>query len=176
MTSYCRYARNQPQGNHHREHHDTEHGFPPTDDDDLFRRMMLEISQAGLSFDIALKKKESIYEAFNSIDTVAGFSEKDIEQLMHNQGIIRNRRKILAAITNAQKIQELQKEYGSFWNWLNKQNCTTREEWTKLFKKTFTFTGGEIVNEFMMSIGLLPGAHDQDCIVGKRIKKSRKIA
>lgn len=174
MESYCSYARNLPKGNHHRDHHDIEHGFPPKDDDDLFRRLLLEISQAGLSFDIVLKKKKGIYDAFPSVAKVARFTEKDVERLMQNSEIIRNRLKINAAIYNAKKIQEIQKAHGTFWGWLQDQQLTTREEWTNLFRKTFKFTGGEIVNEFMMSVGLLPGAHDATCMIRKTILKNRK--
>jgi len=161
MQSYCSYARKS--NNHHKHHHDTEHGTPPKNDDDLFKRLMLEISQAGLSFDTILKKKGSIYKAFPSVEKVAKFSEKEIEKLMNDPGIIRNRLKIQAAIHNAKVIRQLQKEFGSMKRWLNSHHPKNREGWTKLFKKTFKFTGGEIVNEFMMSIGYLPGAHDKDC-------------
>ena len=88
---------------------------------------------------------------------------------MSDEGIIRNKLKVNAAIVNAQKILELQKEYGSFKNWLDKHHPLTKEEWTKLFKKTFVFTGGEIVNEFLMSPGYLPGAHQQDCPIYKEV-------
>ena len=169
--TYCSFARSQDIGNVHRDHHDTEHGFPPESDDDLFRRLMLEISQAGLSFETVLKKKSSIYEAFSSIDKVSKYKEKDIERLMNNAGIIRNRLKIESAIHNAKKIQQLQKNFGSFSAWINSQSASTKDEWVKIFKKTFKFTGGEIVNEFMMSIGKLPGAHDKDCVVGKSCRK-----
>ncbi|HYD03153.1 MAG TPA: DNA-3-methyladenine glycosylase I [Alphaproteobacteria bacterium] len=166
--TYCNYARNST--GVHKIHHDTEHGFAPVDDDDLFRRLMLEISQAGLSFNIVLKKKDSIYKAFDKIDRVAKFSEKDVEKLMNNPGIVRNRLKILAAIYNAKKIQELQKKHGSFRNWIDMHHPKTREEWVKIFKQEFKFTGGEILNEFMMSIGYLPGAHDEDCYMMKKTK------
>jgi DNA-3-methyladenine glycosylase I len=78
-------------------------------------------------------------------------------------GIIRNRLKINAAIVNAQKILELKKEYGSFKGWLDAHHPKTKEEWVKIFKKTFKFIGGEIVNEFLMSTAYLPGAHTPDC-------------
>ncbi|HLP79195.1 MAG TPA: DNA-3-methyladenine glycosylase I [Acidobacteriota bacterium] len=163
MKSYCSFARSQPVGNHHRDHHDSEHGIEPENDDDLFRRLMLEISQAGLSFDIALKRKHTIYKAFPTINKVAKFTKADVDRLMQDPGIIRNKLKIEAAISNAKKIQELQKEYGSFKAWLDKNHPKSRDEWTTLFKKTFRFTGGEIINELMMSCGYLPGAHDKDC-------------
>ncbi|MCF7866420.1 DNA-3-methyladenine glycosylase I [Candidatus Woesearchaeota archaeon] len=161
MKSYCSYARNRD--DHHKEHHDTEHGVPAKDDDDLFRRLMLEISQAGLSFDTILKKKKTIHKAFPSVKKVAKYEEKEILELMQNPGIIRNKLKINAAIYNAKKIIELQKEHGSFKKWLDKQECRNKEEWVKLFKKNFKFTGGEITNEFLMSTNYLPGAHDDDC-------------
>ena len=172
MASYCAFARKDK--GHHKEHHNTEHGFPPKNDDDLFRRLMLEISQAGLSFDTILKKKKTIYSVFSSVNKVANFRKKDVERLMSNPGIIRNRLKIQAAIYNANKIKELQKKHGSFHKWLMNNYPQSRENWTKLFRKTFKFTGGEIVNEFMMSIGMLPGAHDNDCTVGNKIKKLSK--
>ena len=165
MTSYCATVRNLPKDNVHRQHHDTEHGFAPKNDDDLFRRLMLEISQAGLSFETILKKKKTIYQAFTTIEKVAKFREKDIEILMRNPGIIRNRLKIQAAIFNARKIQEIQRKHESFWNWIQKQELKTKEEWTTLFKKNFKFTGGEIVNEFLMSINILPGAHEKECLI-----------
>lgn len=171
MQTYCGFAR--ARDDVHREHHDTEHGLLPRDDDDLFRRLMLEISQAGLSFETVLKRKQGIYKAFNSVERVARYGAKDIARLMQNPGIIRNRLKILAAIHNAKKIKELRKEFGSFKQWLETHHPRTREEWVKLFKKTFTFTGGEIVNEFLMSTGHLPGAHDADCPYFKR-KNAKK--
>lgn len=163
MESYCSFARKQEPSNHHKEHHDCEHGTTAKDDDDLFRRLMLEISQAGLSFDTILKKKETIYKAFPTVKKVAKFSDKDIEILMQNPGIIRNRLKILAAIHNAKLIKRLQKEHGSFKSWLDLNHPLTKDEWVKLFKKDFKFVGGEILNEFLMSTNYLSGAHDKDC-------------
>ena len=88
---------------------------------------------------------------------------------MADAGIIRNRLKIAAAIDNARRIQELRREHGSFAAWLDAHHPRSREEWVKLFKKTFRFTGGEIVNEFLMSLGYLDGAHDASCPVYARI-------
>jgi DNA-3-methyladenine glycosylase I len=64
----------------------------------------------------------------------------------------------------------LKQEYGSFKSWIDAHHPLTKEQWVKLFKKTFKFTGGEIVNEFLMSTGYLPGAHDADCPVYARLK------
>ena len=73
---------------------------------------------------------------------------------------------------NIKTILELQREHGSFKNWLEMQHPKTKEEWVKIFKKTFKFTGGEIVNEFFMSVGMLPGAHAQNCPVYKQTRDS----
>ena len=91
--------------------------------------------------------------------------------MLSNPNIIRNRLKINAAIENAKRILQIQQEFGSFENWLIKNHPKTLEEWTKLFKRTFLFTGGEIVHEFLMSIGFLPGAHDPDCPIYKKCAK-----
>jgi DNA-3-methyladenine glycosylase I len=91
---------------------------------------------------------------------------------MNDAGIIRNRLKIEAAIENAKTILQLQKAHGSFEKWLEAHLPKTKEEWVKLFKKTFRFTGGEIVNEFLQSIGYLPGAHSEDCPVYRKVLRS----
>jgi DNA-3-methyladenine glycosylase I len=80
-----------------------------------------------------------------------------------NKGIIRNKLKINAVIYNASKVIKIVEENGSFYRWLNLQGEITLEEWVKLFKKNFKFVGKEIVNEFLMSITILPGAHKNDC-------------
>jgi DNA-3-methyladenine glycosylase I len=92
---------------------------------------------------------------------------------MNDAGIIRNRLKINAAIENAKIILHIQKEFKSFEHWLDHHYPKTREEWTKLFKQTFRFTGGEIVNEFLMSTGYLPNAHEESCPIYKKIIKAK---
>ena len=114
------------------------------------------------------------YHNFN-IKKVAAYTEKDVERLLNDAGIIRNRLKIQAAIENAKTILLLQKEFGSFKNWLAQYYPKSREEWTTLFKKTLRFTGGEIVNEFLLSTGYLPGAHDESCAVYKKVLKSKPL-
>ena len=100
---------------------------------------------------------------------MAAYREKDRTRLLNDAGIIRNRLKINAAIENAKVILALQKEYGSFDRWLELNHPRSLQEWVKLFKKTFTFTGGEIVNEFLSSIGYLPALHDRNCPAYKKI-------
>jgi len=83
--------------------------------------------------------------------------------LLSDAGIIRDRLKVNAVIENARRIQSLRNEYGSFKGWLDSHHPQTLENWTKLFKRNFIFTGGEIVKEFLMRTGYLPGAHASDC-------------
>src|SRR5688500_20404336 len=93
---------------------------------------------------------------------------------MNDAGIIRNRLKINAAIENAKKILQIQKESGSFKKWLDHHYLKTREVWTQLFKQTFRFTGGETVNEFLMSTGTLQNAHEEGCPVNKKELKEKQ--
>ncbi len=161
----------------HKAYHDHLYGFPIHNDNELFCRLVMEINQAGLSWETILKKEAGFRKAYKNfeIKKVAGFTETDKERLMNDAGIIRNRLKIQAAIENAKTILGLQKEFGSFEKWLESHHPKTKEEWVTLFKKTFRFTGGEIVNEFLMSIGYLPGAHSMDCSVFKKIQKTKPL-
>lgn len=161
----------------HKSYHDNYYGFPIHDDNELFGRLILEINQAGLSWETILKKEQSFRKAYNNfnIKKVAAYSEKDRERLLADAGIIRNKLKVNAAIENAKTILVLQKEFGSFEKWLEHHHPKTKEEWVKLFKKTFRFTGGEIVNEFLMSIGYLRGAHDENCPVYKQVLEHKPI-
>lgn len=158
----------------HQTYHDKFYGFPIDDDNELFCRLILEINQAGLSWETILKKEITFRLAYDNfvILKVAAYTEKDIERLLNDAGIIRNKLKINAAIENAKRIIEIQKEYDSFKKWLEYHHPKTKEEWVKLFKKTFKFTGGEIVNEFLMSIGFLKGAHDESCPIHQEIIKT----
>lgn len=155
----------------HKNYHDNHYGFPIHDDNELFGRLIMEINQAGLSWETILKKEQSFRKAYHNFNLkkVAAYQEMDIQRLLNDAGIIRNKLKVNAAIENAKTILNLQKEFGSFENWLKHHHPKTKEEWVKLFKKTFRFTGGEIVNEFLMSIGYLPGAHSSDCKIYKKV-------
>lgn len=159
----------------HKNYHDNHYGFPIHNDNELFGRLIMEINQAGLSWETILKKETAFRKAYHNFDIkkIAAYTEKDIERLLNDAGIIRNKLKINAAIENAKTITVLQKEFGSFENWLNHHHPKTKEEWVKFFKKTFRFTGGEIVNEFLMSIGYLPGAHSEECPIQKKIMKTK---
>jgi DNA-3-methyladenine glycosylase I len=167
-AAYCLAA---PGNALHAPYHDSEYGFPARDEAVLFERLILEINQAGLAWATILRKRAAFRAAYAdfAVDRVAAFGPADVERLMADAGIVRNRLKIAAAIDNAQRIQELRRTHGSFAEWLDAHHPRPRAEWVKLFKKTFRFTGGEIVNEFLMSLGYLPGAHEPSCAVHDRI-------
>ena len=175
--SYCDYVLNAGKNSVHKLYHDKEYGFPLNDDNALFARLILEINQAGLSWETILKKKDNFFKAFDdfNIDKVSRYTEKKVEKLLLDAGIIRNRLKIQATIDNAKRIKLIQKEFGSFSNWLNSHHAKTRDEWTKLFKQTFRFTGGEIVNEFLVSTGYLEGAHIESCPIYKKVIKMKPM-
>src|ERR1700754_3685075 len=174
-SSYCDAILLMDKGNVHIHYHDKEYGFPIDDDNQLFARLILEINQAGLSWTTILNKKDNFFRAFDNfdIDKVARYGDKQRERLLADAGIIRNRLKINATIENAKTIKTLQKEFGSFKNWIEAHHPLSKEEWVKLFKKTFRFTGGEIVGEFLMSTGYLPGAHSEGCPVYKKLLKGK---
>ncbi|MBC7890226.1 MAG: DNA-3-methyladenine glycosylase I [Ferruginibacter sp.] len=159
----------------HKIYHDQHYGFPIHDDDELFCRLVLEINQAGLSWTTILKKQDNFRKAYKGFDIkkVARFTDKDVLRLLADAGIIRNRLKVNAAIENAKTILTLQKDFGSFKNWLDGHHPKSKNEWTLLFKKTFRFTGGEIVNEFLLSTGYLPGAHHEGCAIYKKVIQSK---
>ena len=174
--SYCSYIQNNPSEHPdyllNKHYHDNQYGFPIENDDELFGRFILEINQAGLSWTLMLRKQATFRIAYDdfSIEKIAAYDEGDRQRLLLDPGVIRNRLKINAAIVNAQKILELKKEYGSFKSWLDAHQNLSKEEWIKLFKKTFKFTGGEIVNEFLMSTGYLEGAHSPGCPIYEKVK------
>jgi DNA-3-methyladenine glycosylase I len=176
-TTYCDFVLNKGKGTVHQHYHDAEYGFPIDDDNLLFARLVLEINQAGLSWETILKKKDNFFKAFDdfNIDKVTRYTGAKKTKLLQDAGIIRNRLKIEAAIHNAKVIKVIQKESGSFKNWLDKHHPKTKDEWVKLFKVTFRFTGGEIVNEFLMSTGYLPGAHTESCPVYKKVMKQKPM-
>jgi DNA-3-methyladenine glycosylase I len=170
VTSYCEIAVGHP---FHGPYHDEEYGFPLADDARLFERLMLEINQAGLSWLTILKKKAAFREAYDGFDVarVAAYGEADRARLLADAGIIRNRLKVEAAIANARTVLALRQSHGSFRAWLDAHHPLDLADWMRLFKRTFRFTGGEIVNEFLLSTGYLPGAHRPDCPVYGRIAR-----
>jgi DNA-3-methyladenine glycosylase I len=166
--SYCAHAANHPL---HGPYHDLEYGFPVRDDDRLFGRLLLEINQAGLSWLTILKKRNHFFEAYDgfSVERVADYGPHDRERLLSDPRIVRNRLKVDAAIHNAGVILGLKREHGSFADWLDAHHPRGKDEWVRLFRTTFRFTGGEITGEFLRSTGYLPGAHDPRCPVYDRV-------
>ena len=175
-TDYCDLAPGHPW---HGPYHDHEYGFPVSDDAALFERLILEINQAGLSWLTVLKKRENFRKAFAGFEPakVAAFDDKHRQRLLNDAGIIRNRLKVDAAIHNANRVVEMIDQYGSFAGWLDHAlvgpDADDLQSWIKLFRKNFRFTGPEIVREFLVSTGYLPGAHREDCPVYARIIDAR---
>lgn len=168
MSWYCDVAPGHP---FHGPYHDEEYGFPLTAESGLFERLSLEVFQAGLSWEIVLKKRDGLRRAFADfdVDRVASFDEGDLARLMADPAIIRNRRKIEATIENARRIAGLRRTGEGFAAWIEAGHPMSKEEWVRRFRATFVFMGGEVVGEFLMSIGYLPGAHRDDCPVAQRI-------
>lgn len=165
--SYCEYCEREGTHELHKIYHDRHYGFPLNDDDELFGRLVMEINQAGLSWETILKKEEAFRKAYSGfrLKAVAAYDDFEVERLLSDPGIIRNRLKINAAIYNARQIMEIQEKYGKFSQWLDDQGEKSITEWVKIFKQNFKFVGGEIVNEFLMSTGYLKGAHVEECPV-----------
>lgn len=158
------------------EYHDEEWGVPVHDDKKIYEFLVLETFQAGLSWRTVLHKREHFRRAFCNFEVkkVARMDAQDVERLVTNASIIRNRQKIVAAINNAQKLLEVQKEFGSFskymWKWVNEkaichklkisEECpTTIEEaivWSKdLKKRGFAFLGPTVVYAHMQAVGMV---------------------
>ncbi|EKV30836.1 DNA-3-methyladenine glycosylase [Caenispirillum salinarum AK4] len=169
MNWYCDVAPDDPV---HAPYHDDEYGVPVADDVVLFERLCLEVFQAGLSWKLILKKRPTLNAAFADFDPVkvAAFDDVDRTRLLADPGIIRNRLKVDATIENARRLLVLQREHGSFAAWIAAQHPLPKDQWVKRFRKTFKFMGGEVVGEFLMSIGYLPGAHREDCPAMGRIR------
>ncbi len=169
MSWYCDVAPGDPL---HGPYHDHEYGFPLTDEAALFERQSLEIFQAGLSWGLVLRKRPTTVAAFDgfAVDAVAGYGDADVARLLADPGIIRNRLKVAAIIENARRIRALRDSHGGFAGWIAAHHPRSKAEWVALFRKTFKFQGGEVVGEFLMSIGYLPGSHREDCPVYARIQ------
>ncbi|MBI2031460.1 MAG: DNA-3-methyladenine glycosylase I [Candidatus Levybacteria bacterium] len=170
-------------------YHDEEWGVPVHDDRTLFEYMILDAFQAGLSWNTVLKKRENFRKAFDNFtpEKIAKYGEKDYNRLLTDAGIIRNRAKINAAISNAQRFLEIQKEFGSFdkyiWQFTNGKTKTNKfknlseipakssesDEMSKdLIKRGFKFVGSTICYAFMQAAGMV-NDHLVNCSCYKRI-------
>ncbi len=164
-------------------YHDREWGVPLHDDTSLFEFLVLEGAQAGLSWSTVLRKRENFRKAFHGFDpvVVARYKEKDVQRLLKDEGIIRNRSKIEAAITNARLVLEIQKEFGSFaaYIWQFSGSKPVQHKFTRLSripattdesdamskdlkKRGFKFVGPTICYAFMQAVGMV-NDHLVDC-------------
>jgi DNA-3-methyladenine glycosylase I len=176
----CKWANASPAET---QYHDTEWGVPLHDDRLLFEFLILEGAQAGLSWSTILNKREAYRQAFDDFDIekVAHYSEKKIQALLQNKGIVRNKLKINAAVNNAQRVIEVQAEYGSFdayiWSFVNGKpirnhwqtqadvpaNTEVSDAMSKSLKqKGFKFVGSTICYAFMQATGMV-NDHEVSC-------------
>lgn len=148
----CRWCQSSEKMMHY---HDTFWGTPLHDDQELFAKLILDMNQAGLSWNTILNKTENFYAAFDQFDIkkVAAYDEAKFEELLQNAGIIRNKLKIRAAITNAQKVREVQREFGSFDAYL------------------WAFTGGKVVQHQIKDEKKIPASNDLSDQISKDLKK-----
>ena len=175
----CRWAN--PKNERYIRYHDEEWGQPVHDDRKLFEMLILETFQAGLSWECVLNKRESFIEAFDGFDPeiVASYKEEKELELRENSGIIRNRLKIHAAVTNAKVFLEIQKEYGSFaaylWNRTgNRTICEIgltssplSDRVSKdLKKRGMKFVGTTVIYSYMQAVGLI-WSHEEGCFFEK---------
>lgn len=154
-------------------YHDEEYGRPLRNDDELFERLALEIFQAGLNWKMILHKQKAFQRAFSrfSIDRVASYTRKDIARLMNDKTIIRNRKKIEAAIENAVRVKDIIAEHGSFADYIAGLSGRP-EDMFKELKERFSFMGPKIADSFLQSIGKIEQVHEPHCWKAK--KKAKK--
>lgn len=174
------------------EYHDEEWGVPLHDDNRLFEFLILEGAQAGLSWETILRKRDNYRKAFDRFNPakVAKYDQEKIDQLLNNEGIIRNRLKINSAVTNAQSFLEVKKEFGSFdeyvWRFVNGkplkrkpgQPIAARTELSDalskdLLKRGFKFVGSTICYSFMQAVGMV-NDHDATCFRYPQITQMSK--
>ncbi len=176
------------------EYHDTEWGVPVHDDHKLFEFLLLDSFQAGVSWSVVLNKRENFRKAFHSFDPgrIAAYRQRDIDRLLANAGIIRNRLKIRSAVNNARHFLELQKEFGSFdkyiwqfvggtpivnkWKTIKQIPATSRESDAMsldLRARGFSFVGSTICYAFMQGAGIV-NDHTIDCFRHKQVQRAAR--
>lgn len=173
--SRCFWAN--PKNERYIRYHDEEWGQPVYDDKKLFEMLILESFQAGLSWECVLNKREAFREAFDGFDLkkVCGYQEEQVERLMQNKEIIRNRRKITAAIKNANIFLEIQKEFGSFsdylWHFTGHEIIYETGKTTSelsdtvsadLYKRGMRFVGSTIIYSYLQAVGIIY-SHEDGC-------------
>jgi len=192
MSESCLYPKDDPIYAHY---HDFEWGMPVSDDRAIFEKVCLEGFQSGLSWKTILHRRENFREAFEQfeIDRLSCYTERDVMRLLHDTGIVRNRRKIQSAINNARRAKELIKEYGSLGSyfWQHEPNDAQRpkkvtRDWIKanphtsesvalssdLKKRGWTFVGPTNMYALMQALGLV-NDHVHDCPAKKPVDIER---
>ncbi len=164
-------------------YHDNEWNKLILDDFRFFEFFCLEIFQAGLNWDIIIKKRPFFKIAFDNFDfeKIKSYDNKKVKELLEDKNIVRNKLKVKSCIFNAEKFSEIKREYdnckSSFYCWLKKEieslgyddfNSVPLNVYVKLFKKNFKFVGNEIVREFLESSGIIKKEHDKDCFMYKK--------
>ncbi|MBN2111243.1 MAG: DNA-3-methyladenine glycosylase I [Methanosarcinaceae archaeon] len=174
MKTRCQWAE---MNEDEKEYHDTEWGVPEHDDRRLFEFLVLEGAQAGLSWDTILKRRENYRKAFDGFDysRVAAYDDAKIEELLQDKGIIRNRRKVVSAVSNAKAFIEIRKEFGSFDNYLHDfldEGKPIQNSWNSVSdipartglsemisrdmkKRGFSFVGPAMIYAFMQAVGMV---------------------
>jgi DNA-3-methyladenine glycosylase I len=185
--SRCRWCAAAPE---FLDYHDTEWGFPVSDDHRLFEKLCLEGFQSGLSWRTILAKRENFRAAFHNFDfnRIARFTQRDIDRLLKDEGIVRHRGKIEAVINNAKQVQDLVKKEGSLaafiWRYepetnqlTNPQSASTSAESIALSKELkkqgWKFVGPTTVYAFMQAMGLI-NDHVEDCVIRAKVERTRK--
>jgi len=165
MTPYCDWCRSGAASDIHIHHHDLEHGIPPTSDNQLFSRLCYEVLQAGLSWEIILKRRVRLDAVWLDFDVqiIAGLSDAELAEITTDVRNIRHAQKAAAIRHNAQAFELLAMEHGSARAWLYGLSETDPKVWEKRFKTHFKFTGTTIQDEFLMGTGVRVGAHAEEC-------------
>ena len=175
----CRWAN--PKNPRYVEYHDREWGVPTHDDQELFEMLILECFQAGLSWECILNKREAFRRAFDGfdLDTVCAYGDAKMEELRQDAGIVRNRLKIQAAVTNARAFRAIREEYGSFdryiWSWTEGE--TLREAGLAssplsdavsrdLKRRGMKFVGTTVMYAYLQAIGVID-SHEEGCFLHK---------
>jgi len=187
-TSRCKWSEKDPL---YIQYHDTEWGVPLHDEQQLFEFLMLETFQAGLSWITILRKRENFRQAFDNFDykKIAQYKERKIQALLQDKGIIRNKLKVRAAVSNAQAFLKVQKEFGSFDNyvWAFVNGKPAQNKWRsvkelpgktelsdqlskELKKRGFKFVGSTIVYAYMQATGMV-NDHTVNCFRHKEVSK-----
>ena len=171
----CKWAN--PNNERYIRYHDEEWGVPVRNDHKLFEMLILECFQAGLSWECVLNKRDGFYKAFDgfNLEKVCAYDERKMEALRNSPSVIRNRLKIQAAVTNAQVFREIQKQYGSFsnylWHWTDDKvvyetGCASSELSDAiskdLKKRGMKFVGTTIIYAYLQAVGVIY-SHEQGC-------------